>query len=255
MRPPEQQSPAPTPDADFVEFRRTRDRTIRNRIIEHHLGLAYHLARRYRHRGIPDDDLKQVAMIGLLKSVERFDPTFGTSFASFATPTILGELRRHFRDATWAVRVPRQLQERVLAVSAAVGPLAQRLQRSPSTLEIAQEVGLSEEDVLQTLEADAAYGTTTLEPPAVSNARQDSSARLADDPEQRPDHIVEQTVLANSLVATLTEREQTVVHLRFDRNLTQTQIAERIGVSQMQISRILSGALAHMRELASESDI
>jgi len=252
MSPSEQQS-SPAPDDDFIEFRRTRDRTIRNRIIENHLGLAYHFARRYRHRGVPDDDLEQVAMIGLLKSVERFDPALGTAFATFATPTILGELRRHFRDATWTVRVPRQLQERVLAVSTAVGPLAQRLQRSPSTLEIAREVGLSEEDVLETLEADAAYGATTFEPPAGSDARQDASAHLADDPEQRPDHIVETNLLANSLVAALTGREQTVVHLRFDQNLSQTQIAERIGVSQMQVSRILSGALARMRKLAGES--
>src|ERR1700690_638312 len=108
-----------TVDADFFEFRKSRDRSLRNQLIERHLGIAYHLARRYRHRGVADDDLVQVATIGLLKAVDRFDPERGASFTSFATPTILGELRRYFRDSTWAVRVPRQLQDRVLAISAA----------------------------------------------------------------------------------------------------------------------------------------
>src|ERR1700675_746180 len=139
-------------DPDFSEFRTTRNRELRNRLIARNLGIATHLRRRYRHLGVADDDLVQVAMIGLLKAVERFDPERGTSFASFATPTSLGELRRYFRDSTWAVRVPRQLQERVLAISGAVGPLAQRLARSPSAKEIAVETGLTEEEVLEALE-------------------------------------------------------------------------------------------------------
>jgi len=122
-------------DEDFYEYRRSRDRDLRNTLIERHLGIAHHLARRYRHRGVSDDDLLQVATIGLLKAVERFDPERGVSFSTFATPTVLGELRRYFRDSTWAVRVPRQLQERVLAIGNAVGPLSQRLARSPSPKE------------------------------------------------------------------------------------------------------------------------
>src|SRR5690349_20945251 len=161
--------PAARPvDEDFFEYRRTRDRDVRNRLIERHLGIAHHLARRYRHRGVADDDLVQVATIGLLKAVERFDPDRGTAFAAFATPTILGELRRYFRDSTWALRVPRQIQERVLAVGQAVGPLAQRLGRSPSPAEIARESGLTEEEVLEALEADGAYGTSPLETSADS---------------------------------------------------------------------------------------
>ncbi len=234
-------------DPDFFEFRESRDRALRNRLIERHLGIAHHLARRYRHRGVADDDLVQVATIGLLKAVDRFDPERGASFASFATPTILGELRRHFRDATWAVRVPRQLQERVLAIGGAVGPLTQRLARSPSASEIAVETGLTEEEVLEALEADGAYGTTTLEPASESGTRPDTTMRLADDPEERAEYVVEQRLLAAMLVATLSERERHIVELRFVQGLTQSQIAERIGVSQMQVSRLLTRALASMR--------
>jgi RNA polymerase sigma-B factor len=235
-------------DEDFFEYRRTRDRALRNALIERHLGIAHHLARRYRHRGVADDDLVQVATIGLLKAVERFDPDRGVSFATFATPTVLGELRRYFRDSTWAVRVPRQLQERVLAIGSAVGPLAQRLARSPSPKEIADETGFTEEEVLEALEADGAYGTTALEPPAeVGSSRGDTSMRLADEPDERPDQLVERRVLAASLVEHLSERERLIVDLRFNRGMTQSQIAERIGVSQMQVSRLLTRALATMR--------
>jgi RNA polymerase sigma-B factor len=244
----------PPVDEEFFDFRRTGDRDVRNLLIERHLGIAYHLARRYRNRGVAEDDLVQVATIGLLKSVERFDPDRGISFASFATPTILGELRRYFRDSTWAVRVPRQLQERVLAVSGAVGPLAHRLQRSPSPKELANELGLTEEEVLEALEADGAYGTSPLEPAGDSGYRTDSSSRLADAPEKQPDQIVEQRLLAASLVAQLSDRERHIVELRFAHGLTQSQIADRIGVSQMQVSRLLSRALASMREKVGDED-
>ena len=239
-------------DEDFFEFRRTGSRTLRNELIERHLGIAHHLARRYRHRGVADDDLLQVATIGLLKAVDRFDPERGISFATFATPTVLGELRRYFRDSTWAVRVPRQLQERVLAIGSVIGPLSQRLSRSPSAAEIAAETGLSEEAVLEALEADGAYGTTSLEPASDSSARIDTSMRLADDPEERPDHLVERKLLAATLVARLTDRERDIVEMRFGQGLTQSQIAERIGVSQMQVSRLLARALASMRAHAGE---
>lgn len=242
-------------DEDFHEYRRTRDRELRNELIERHLGIAHHLARRYRHRGVSDDDLLQVATIGLLKAVERFDPERGVSFSTFATPTVLGELRRYFRDSTWAVRVPRQLQERVLAIGNAVGPLSQRLARSPSPMEIAVETGYTEEEVIEALEADGAYGTTTLEPaPAEPGSRSDTSMRLADDPDERPDRVVERQVLASTLVEHLSERERLIVELRFGQSMTQSQIAERIGVSQMQVSRLLTRALATMRARADEED-
>ena len=193
-------------------------------------------------------------MIGLLKAVERFDPEHGSSFSSFATPTILGELRRYFRDSTWAVRVPRQLQERVLAMSGVVGTLTQRLGRSPSPKEIADETGLTEEDVLESLEADGAYGTTQLEPPSDSGYRPDTSSRLADAPEDRTEQVVERRLLAASLVGKLSEREREIVEMRFVDGLTQSQIADRIGVSQMQVSRLLTRALATMRAHAEHDD-
>jgi len=230
-------------DSDFLEFRRTGDRSLRNELVERHLGIAHHLAHRYRHRGVADEDLVQVATIGLLKSVERFDPERGTSFGAFATPTILGELRRYFRDATWALRVPRQLQERVLAVSRAVGPLTQRLGRSPSPKEIAQEADLSEEEVLEALEADGAYGTSPLDATADVGYRVDKTSTLAETPDRGPEEVVEQRLLAASLVAQLTDRERYIVELRFARGLTQSQIADRIGVSQMHVSRLLISAL------------
>jgi len=241
-------------DADFVEFRRTGDRSLRNELVERHLGIAHHLAHRYRHRGVADEDLVQVATIGLLKSVERFDPERGTSFGAFATPTILGELRRYFRDATWALRVPRQLQERVLAVSRAVGPLTQRLGRSPSPKEIAQEADLSEEEVLEALEADGAYGTSPLDATADVGYRVDKTSTLAETPDRGPEEVVEQRLLAASLVAQLTDRERYIVELRFARGLTQSQIADRIGVSQMHVSRLLSSALERMRVHARRGD-
>jgi RNA polymerase sigma-B factor len=237
----------PDADADFVEYQRTGDRDMRNELVERHLGIAHHLAHRYRHRGVADEDLVQVATIGLLKSVERFDPERGTSFGAFATPTILGELRRYFRDATWALRVPRQLQERVLAVGRAVGPLTQRLGRSPSPKEIAHEADLSEEEVLEALEADGAYGTSPLDSTADPGYRVDKSPMLADAPERGPEEVVEQRLLAASLVAQLSDRERYIVELRFVRGLTQSQIADRIGVSQMHVSRLLSSALEKMR--------
>lgn len=174
---------------------------------------------------------------------------------AFATPTILGELRRYFRDSTWALRVPRQLQERVLAVGAAVGPLAQRLARSPTPQEIAHETGLTDEEVLEALEAGAAYGTTPLESAADAGYRIDKTGTLADAPEQRPDQVVEQRLLASSLLARLSDREQYIVDLRFARSMTQSQIAELIGVSQMHVSRLLSAALAKMREHAGEEGV
>ena len=241
-------------DEEFAGYRRTRNRGLRNRIVERHLGIAHNLARRYRHRGVAEEDLRQIAIIGLLKAVERFDPERGVAFVAFATPTILGELRRYFRDSTWALRVPRQLQERVLAVNRAVGPLQQRLARSPSPREIAAETGLTEEEVLEALEADGAYATAPLEPTSDSGYGVDRAGTLADAPEQRPDQVAEQHLLASALVAHLSDREQLIVELRFVRCMTQLQIAERIGVSQMHVSRLLSGALAKMRAQAGDSE-
>ena len=244
----------PKIDPGFFEYLRTGDRKLRNELVERHLGIAHHLARRYRHRGVADEDLVQVATIGLLKSVERFDPERGTSFGAFATQTILGELRRHFRDATWAMHVPRQLQERVLTVGRVIGPLTQRLGRSPNPTEIAQAADLSVDAVLEALEADGAYATSPLDPTSDPGYRLDRSAVLADDPERGPEEVVERRLLAASLVGHLSDRERNIVELRFVRGLTQSQIADRIGVSQMHVSRLLRSAIEKMRDHVRRED-
>ncbi len=231
----------------FVEYRATGDRDLRNRLIEQHRGLAQQLARRFRGRGQSPDDLEQVAVLGLLKAVERFEPERGLAFTTFATPTIIGELKRHFRDATWSLRVPRRLQEHVLAVSNIVGPLGQDLGRPPTVAEVAAETGFSEEEVLEAMEANRAYNTSSLDAP--TGDRDDAGAGLA----SRlggvdPGHVeVEHRMLIESLLDELPERERTIVRLRFWDGWTQSQIADSIGISQMHVSRLLTRTLDGLR--------
>ncbi len=159
-------------DARFAEYRRTHDRELRNELVEAHARLAEFLARRFQHRGEPLDDLRQVALVGLLKAVERFEPERGLQFSSFATPTIVGELKRHFRDKGWAVRVPRRIQELHLELEQTVATLTQELRRPPSTAEIAERAGAWEEDVLEAMEANSLYRL-----PSIDAARNDGETR------------------------------------------------------------------------------
>ena len=234
-------------DASFVEYRATRDRDLRNRLIEQHRGLAEQLARRFRGRGQSPDDLEQVAVLGLLKAVERFEPERGLAFTTFATPTIVGELKRHFRDATWSVRVPRRLQEHVLAVSNVVGPLGQELGRPPTVAEVAAATGFSEEDVLEAMEANRAYTAGSLDAPTGDRDEGDSglAARLGADDVGHAD--VEHRMLVEALLEELPERERTIVRLRFWDGWTQSQIADSIGISQMHVSRLLARTLERLR--------
>src|SRR3954468_4098698 len=149
--------------AKFVEYRRTGDRKLRNELIEAHKSLASHLARRYANRGEPFDDLLQVAYLGMLKAVERFDPERGLEFSTFATATVEGELKRHFRDKTWSVRVPRRPQELHLRLGNAINDLSQRLKRPPKLSELAEELGVSDEDVLEAMEVGGAYRATSID--------------------------------------------------------------------------------------------
>jgi len=234
----------------FVEYRRTRDRHLRNRIIEGNLGLAESLARRYGGRGERSEDLSQVAMLGLLKAVERFEPERGLAFSSFAAPTIEGELKRHFRDKRWAVRMPRRLQELSLEVNQSLGTLAQRLGRSPTLGELADDTGLSEETVLEALEAGRAAVATSLDAPGSS---EESGRRSPAEQLGERDHEMErleQRLALTSLLETLPERERTIVALRFFDGLTQAEIAGRFGISQMQVSRLLSRSLERLRGVA-----
>jgi RNA polymerase sigma-B factor len=234
----------------FAEYRRTGDRELRNRIIEANLGLAESIARRYGGRGERHEDLSQVAMLGLLKAVERFEPERGLAFSSFAAPTIEGELKRHFRDRRWAVRMPRRLQELSLAVNQSAAGLAQRRGRSPTVVEIARDTGLTEESVLEAIEAGRAATAASLD----TGGRDDADG--SDAPIERlggsdPDlEGVEQRLVVTRLLEILPEREQEMMLLRFYDGLTQSEIASRFGISQMQVSRMLTRSLERLRAIA-----
>ena len=230
--------------ATFAEFADTRDPELRERLVEQHLGLAYQLARRYGNRGESQDDLVQVASVALILAVDRFDPSKGFEFSTFATRTVLGELKRHFRDRGWAVRAPRRIQELYLEVSAATEVLTQELGHPPTVKELAARTGATEDGVLEALEAGQGYRANSIDAPG----RQEGpvSSRLGDIDagfEGTEDH----QVLVDAM-ATLSERERHIVRLRFVDGLTQSEIASEIGVSQMHVSRLLAASLATLRE-------
>ncbi|GAA4573085.1 hypothetical protein GCM10023176_37350 [Micromonospora coerulea] len=218
---------------------------LRDRTIEAWLPLARHLARRYAGRGAQDEDLAQTAMVGLIKAVDHFDPSRGVDFTGYAIPTIIGEIKRYFRDRTWAVRVPRRLQELRLSITEANSTLTQTLGRSPSVADVATYLDVSEETVLEGLEGARAYRTTSLSTPTGADGSMELGDTLGAD-----DHgfdLVEIRVALGPALATLPERDRRILSLRFHGNLTQAQIADRIGVSQMHVSRLITRALASLR--------
>ncbi len=219
---------------------------LRNQLVRMHIPLVEHLARRFRNRGEPLDDLTQVATIGLIKSVDRFDPERGVEFSTYATPTIVGEIKRHFRDKGWAVRVPRRLQELRLSLTSATSELSQRHGRSPTVHELAEHLGISEEEVLEGLESANAYSTLSLDVPDTD----DESPAVADTLGAEDDALegVEYRESLKPLLAQLPQREQRILVLRFFRNMTQSQIAAEVGISQMHVSRLLARTLAQLRE-------
>ncbi|MDI6099594.1 RNA polymerase sigma factor SigF [Actinoplanes sp. NEAU-A12] len=217
---------------------------IRDQVIEAWLPLARHLANRYANRGEPRDDLQQVAVLGLIKAVDRFEPDRGVDFAGFAIPTIVGELKRHFRDRTWSVRVPRRLQELRLAITGANNTLTNTLGRSPQVADIAAYLGISEDEVIEGLEGARAYNSTSLSTP-ISEGGTELGETLGSE-DSGYEHA-ELRIALGPAMASLDEREQKIVSLRFYGNLTQTQIAEQIGISQMHVSRLLTKALAKLR--------
>ncbi|WP_194821563.1 SigB/SigF/SigG family RNA polymerase sigma factor [Micromonospora sp. S-DT3-3-22] len=218
---------------------------LRERAIEAWLPLARHLARRYAGRGVQDDDLTQTAAVGLIKAVDHFDPARGVAFTGYAIPTVVGEIKRYFRDRTWSVRVPRRLQELRLAISEANGTLTHTLGRSPTVADIAAYLDLSEETILEGLEGARAYRATSLSTPVGT----DSGMELADTlgSEDHDLELVEIHVALGPALAALPERERLILTLRFHGNLTQAEIAGRIGISQMHVSRLISRALATLR--------
>jgi RNA polymerase sigma-B factor len=218
---------------------------LRERTIEAWLPLAYRLARRYARRGELFDELRQTATVGLIKAVDGFEPQRGTEFLGYAIPTIVGEIKRYFRDRTWSVRVPRRLQELRLLIGRARDELARESHRSPTVADLAAHLNVSEEEVLEGLESDYAYRAVSLSKPVT----EESGLELGDTLGARdPGYdLVELNTALPPALARLTERERRIIVLRFYGNETQTSIAEQIGVSQMHVSRILAGALAKLR--------
>ncbi len=225
------------------------DLSARDELVARFLPLARQLARRYQRGAEPLDDLIQVASIGLVKAVDRFDPSRGTAFSSYAVPTILGELKRYFRDAGWAAHVPRGMQERVMSVNQAVARLGRQLGRSPSPTEIADELGERTEQVLEALEASIAYDAVSLDTPRSSDEAGDTYADTVGAVDERFELVEYTTAIAPTMRA-LPERDRLVLKLRFEDDLTQLEIAERIGVSQMHVSRLIRRALARLRTVA-----
>ncbi|WP_190201238.1 RNA polymerase sigma factor SigF [Streptomyces djakartensis] len=219
---------------------------LRNQLVRMHLPLVEHLARRFRNRGEPLDDLTQVATIGLIKSVDRFDPDRGVEFSTYATPTVVGEIKRHFRDKGWAVRVPRRLQELRLALTTATAELSQLHGRSPTVHELAEKLSISEEEVLEGLESANAYSTLSLDVPDTD----DESPAVADTLGAEDEALegVEYRESLKPLLEDLPPREKRILLLRFFGNMTQSQIAQEVGISQMHVSRLLARTLAQLRE-------
>jgi RNA polymerase sigma-B factor len=236
----------------FERYHRSGDPLAREELIRRCLPLARSLAARYARAGEPLDDLVQVATIGLIKAVDRFDPTRGIAFSSFAVPSILGELKRHFRDHGWAARVPRPLQERVLRVNTASDRLASRLGRAPKPGEVAADTGMSVEDVLEALEAARAFDTMSLDAP-LSRGAEEPGATYADSVgaiDDRLDLVEYRSVVAATIRA-LPQRERHVLALRFAEDMTQSEIAARVGISQMHVSRLIRRSLERLQAVAS----
>jgi len=234
----------PRLDPKFFEYHKTGDRKLRNELIEEHRWLAVHCARRFAHKGEPLDDLVQVAMLGVLKAIDRFDPERGVMFTTFGVPTIVGELRRHFRDKTWTLHVPRRAKELYQVVSGVVDELHQTLGRSPTVPEIADRAGITVEETLQALEVGDCYRGVPLAPPSDDETADAITLGNVD-----PGYSATEAKLTvgHLLEALPTEREKLIVKLRFVDGLTQSQIADKIGVSQVQISRLLRASLEKMR--------
>ena len=232
----------------FARVREQEDARAREQLVERYLPLARRLARRYQRAEEPLEDLVQVACLGLIKAIDRFDIEREVVFSSYAVPTILGELKRHFRDRTWSVRVPRDLQELALRVDRTVTRLSVGKHRSPSVGEIAEAVGASEEQVLEALEAAGAYRAGSLDAPRVVQGVPDGES-LADTlgEEESGFRRAEERATLEPLLARISARERVVLELRFGEDLTQAEIGERIGVSQMQVSRLIRQALARLR--------
>jgi RNA polymerase sigma-B factor len=236
-------------------YARTRDEAAREELVNRFLPFARSLAMRYSGGVEPSEDLIQVASLGLVSALERFDPDRGVPFAAFAGPTILGELRRHFRDRVWTLRVPRGLQERIRDVEGAIAKLSHQLERSPTVSEIAGRLELQEADVLEAFEATVARRTVSLDAPAAGTEPGEEAPMTERIGTEDPGfELVDDRGAIDASADVLDEIEREVLRLRFAEDLTQSKIAERVGYSQMHVSRILRRALRKLRDASGESE-
>jgi RNA polymerase sigma-B factor len=230
------------------EYAASRDPAIRDRLVQLNADLVHYIARRFANRGEPLEDIEQVGFLGLIQAIERFDPSLENEFSTFATPTIMGEIRRYFRDKSWAVRVPRRLQENFLRVSRAQEELSRTLGRQPSIAEIGLHLGLEQDEVLAALEVSPAQHTIALASTPSGGDVEDGTElgdRLGKDDENL--ERVEMKALVEQAMAHLTPREREIMVLRYFDQLPQTEVAKRLGISQMHVSRLQRAALEHMR--------
>jgi RNA polymerase sigma-B factor len=240
---------ATDPNELFEEYRRTGRRSVRNRIVEEHMGLAIHIARGFEQRSRRDRDIEQVAMLALVKAVDRFDPSMGVPFTAFAGRTIEGEIKRYFRDSTWAVKVPRGAKELNVAVRRAVDQLSVASGRSPTVDEVAAHLAIDREDVVTGLAADTARTVGSIEPGADDeNSGTDRSGAMAS--VDRGFGDIDDQEAVRALLVTLPERERKIIELRFFHDMSQSEIAEQVGLSQMHVSRLLRAALEQLRQHA-----
>ncbi|MFC6153803.1 RNA polymerase sigma factor SigF [Nocardioides yefusunii] len=221
---------------------------VREELVHLHLPLVEHCARRFRNRGEPLEDLTQVGTIGLLKSIDRFETARGVEFASYATPTVIGEIKRHFRDRGWAIRVPRRLQELRLQITSATAEISQTLGRSPTPRELAEHIGCSVDEVVEGIASGNAYATLSLDATDSDDERGSSLADVLSADDDALEHVeIRESVMP--LLDRLGPRERQILVLRFFRNMTQSQIAAEVGISQMHVSRLLARTLEQMRHI------
>jgi RNA polymerase sigma-B factor len=231
----------------FRCYRDDRDPAAREELVTRFLPLARHLARRYRGQA-EQDDLEQVASVALLKAIDRFDPDRGLAFTSFAVPTVLGELKRYFRDYSWSVRVPRSLKDLAIRLDADTRALKAELGRSPTPVELAERAGATVEQVMEALEARTAHRADSLDRP-LSEDGSTGIELLGGENDAGYSHA-EDVALVDSLLATLAVREQEILRLRFRQELTQAEIGERLGISQMHVSRLIRKSIAQLQAIA-----
>ncbi|MGI9018005.1 MAG: SigB/SigF/SigG family RNA polymerase sigma factor [Euzebya sp.] len=237
----------------FAKLRQTGDPDVRERLVELHLPLVQFLAKRFSDRGQPLEDLVQVGSVGLLKAIDRFDLERKVEFSTYATPTIVGEIKRHFRDKGWSVRVPRRLQELSLRLGKATTRLNQELGRAPTVAELADELGVTEEEAIEAYEASMAYSTGSLDAKVGRDEDSATVGELMGDDDDRLDKLEHFASIAPA-IKQLDPRERQMLYLRFFKGLTQSQIAQEVGISQMHVSRQLARTIRFLRDRQTDTD-